>query len=103
MCLAIPATILELKTDHTAEVEMLGVTRKVSVDMIENAQVGDWVLVHAGFAIEKVDEEYARETLEFLQQITWFDEDIPEPSEEFLAIQREAAERESAERGSKKL
>jgi hydrogenase expression/formation protein HypC len=91
MCLAIPATILEFCTDSMAEVEMLGVTRKVSIDMIEGVEVGDWVLVHAGFVIEKVDEEYAKETLELLAQIPWFDEDLPEPSAEFQAIAAQAA------------
>ena len=93
MCVAIPATVLELQGENMAEVEILRVTRKVSLDMIDGVEVGDWVLVHAGFVIEKVDEDYAKETLELMSKITWFDEDMPEPSEEFLAIQREAAER----------
>lgn len=93
MCLAIPATVIELCGDNMAEVEMLGVTRKVSLDMIEDAVVGDWVLVHAGFVIEKVDEEYANETLELLSQIPWFDEEIPEPSAEFQAIAAQATDK----------
>jgi len=76
---------------------MLGVTRKVSIDMIEGAEVGDWVLVHAGFVIDKVDEEYAAETLELIKQIPWVRDDVfdaphdPGPSERFLEIAAQAA------------
>ncbi|MCL2818250.1 MAG: HypC/HybG/HupF family hydrogenase formation chaperone [Actinomycetia bacterium] len=90
MCLAIPATILEIHENNMAQVEMLGVTRNVSTDMIEDPQVGEWVLVHAGFVIEKIDEDYAKETLELLEQIPWFDEPVPEPSEQFLEIASQA-------------
>jgi len=90
MCLAIPATVLEVNENNMAEVEMLGVTRKVSLDMIDGAEKGDWVLVHAGFVIEKVDEAYAKETLELLAQIPWFDEEAPQASEKFLEIQKQA-------------
>jgi len=94
MCLAIPATVLEVCDNNMAEVEMLGVTRRVSLDMIEGAEKGDWVLVHAGFVIEKVDEEYAKETLDLLAQIPWFDEEMPEASEKFLEIAAAAESKE---------
>ena len=55
MCLAIPAKIVELEDDNLAKVDILGVSRTVSVDLTPQAQVGDYVLVHAGFAIEVVD------------------------------------------------
>ena len=67
MCLAIPAKVVEIKGDNLAQVDLLGVGREVSLDLTPQAQVGDFVLVHAGFAIEVVDEQYARETLDLIQ------------------------------------
>ena len=67
MCLAIPALITEKKT-NMATTEILGVTRDVSLDLTPQAEVGDYVLVHAGFAIEVIDEEYAKETIELVKQ-----------------------------------
>ena len=69
MCLAIPAKITEIRDDYLATVDILGVTRDVALDLTPQAQVGNFVLVHAGFAIEIVDEEYARETIELIEQI----------------------------------
>ncbi|MBO4365427.1 MAG: HypC/HybG/HupF family hydrogenase formation chaperone [Eggerthellaceae bacterium] len=69
MCLAIPAQIMELKDDNMAEVSILGVTREASIDLTPQAQVGDYVLIHAGFAIEVVDQQYAQETLELVRQL----------------------------------
>jgi len=89
MCLAIPATVLELEGNNMARVDMMGVTRGISLDMVEGVQVGDWVLVHAGFAIEKVDEDYAKETLELLAQVPMISNG-PEPSAEFLKIAADA-------------
>lgn len=68
MCLAIPARITELKDDHMATVDILGVTRDISLDLTPQAGVGNFVLVHAGFAIEVVDEQYAQETIDLIKQ-----------------------------------
>ena len=68
MCLAIPAQIIEMKDDNMVEVSILGVTRDASIDLTPQAQVGDYVLIHAGFAIEVVDPQYAEETLELVRQ-----------------------------------
>lgn len=68
MCLAIPAQVIELKDDGLATVDILGVTRDISIDLTPQAGVGDFVLVHAGFAIEVVDPEYAQETLDLVKQ-----------------------------------
>ena len=68
MCLAIPAQIIEMKDDNMVEVNILGVTRDASIDLTPQAQVGDYVLIHAGFAIEVVDPQYAEETLELVRQ-----------------------------------
>ena len=51
-----------------ATVDVLGVTREISLDLTPQAQVGDYVLVHAGFAIEVVDEQYAQETLDLIKE-----------------------------------
>ena len=64
MCLAIPAKVAALEEGNLATVDILGVTREISVDLTPQAQVGDYVLVHAGFAIEVVDEQFALETIE---------------------------------------
>lgn len=69
MCLAIPALITEKKSDNLATAEILGVTREVALDLTPQANVGDYVLVHAGFAIEVVDADYAKETIGLVKQL----------------------------------
>lgn len=69
MCLAIPALITEKKSDNLATAEILGITREVALDLTPQANVGDYVLVHAGFAIEVVDADYAKETIELVKQL----------------------------------
>lgn len=68
MCLAIPAKVTEMKDNHLATVDILGVTRDISIDLTPKANVGDFVLVHAGFAIEVVDPDYAQETIDLIKQ-----------------------------------
>jgi len=68
MCLAIPAKILKVK-NGTAEVDFgRGVSREVNI-MLVNAKVGDYVLVHAGYAIQVIDEKEAKETLRLWSKI----------------------------------
>ncbi|MBN2847823.1 MAG: HypC/HybG/HupF family hydrogenase formation chaperone [Coriobacteriia bacterium] len=68
MCLAIPAKIVSEPNDiQMVEVDILGVRRHVSTMMAPAAKLGDHVLVHAGFAIQIVDEEFAAESLEMLR------------------------------------
>ncbi|MBW2090643.1 MAG: HypC/HybG/HupF family hydrogenase formation chaperone [Deltaproteobacteria bacterium] len=69
MCLAIPSKIIETYQNDMITVESGGVRKKVSSALIENPEVGEWVIVHAGFAIQKLDEQEARETLKFLRDI----------------------------------
>jgi hydrogenase expression/formation protein HypC len=61
MCLAVPGQVVTVEGTQ-ANVDFGGVLRKVNVSLVD-AKVGEWVVVHAGFAIEKMDEEEARETL----------------------------------------
>lgn len=68
MCLAVPLRITAIAND-LATVEMGGVTRQVSLVLTPEAQVGDYVLVHAGFAISVLDEEEARETLALFAEL----------------------------------
>ena len=68
MCLAIPAKVTEMKDNHLATVDILGVTRDISIDLTPQANVGDFVLVHAGVAIEVVDPDYAQETIDLIKQ-----------------------------------
>lgn len=69
MCLAIPAQITQLKEDNIVEVSVLGIVREASIDLTPEAKVGDYVLIHAGFAIEIVDPDYAQETLDLVRQM----------------------------------
>lgn len=68
MCLAVPAEIMEIMEGDLAMVEIGGVRKEVSLMLLDGAEIGDFVLVHAGFAIEKVDEDEARKTLELLEE-----------------------------------
>lgn len=68
MCLAIPAKVTQLNPDGLAEVDILGVKRQISLDLTPQAQVDDYVLVHAGFAIEVVDEQFAQETIDLIRE-----------------------------------
>ena len=72
MCLAIPARVVTIEEGRMASVDIMGVTRKVSLDLTPEAAEGDFVLVHAGFALQIVDEQYANETLEILRSIPAF-------------------------------
>lgn len=76
MCLGIPGQIVEIndRAQQRAKVDVDGVRREVSVALIgvdgpDAAQVGDWVLVHVGFAMAKIDEAEARETLDQLKAL----------------------------------
>lgn len=69
MCLAIPLKIVEIEGKQaTGEIE--GLTRKVRVDFIEDLKVGDYVIVHAGFAIEKLTEKQAMDNLRAIKEVT---------------------------------
>ena len=68
MCLAIPAQVKTIDDNHLAIVDILGVTREVALDLTPAAAIGDFVLVHAGFAIEVVSEEDAQQTLDLIKE-----------------------------------
>lgn len=69
MCIAVPAQIEKI-IENDAIVNYDGVKMKVNIMFIDNAKVGEYVLIHAGCAIQKVDEEYAKETLEIFKELS---------------------------------
>ena len=74
MCLAIPSKIIDIK-DSTATIDVYGAQRSISLMLLEdNIHVGDYVLVHAGFAIQKIQEKDALETLKLFDKFFGFEE-----------------------------
>ena len=70
MCLSIPSKVIEIDENNVATVETLGVTRKVRLDLIsEEVKVGEYVLIHVGYAMQKIDTQFALESLEVYQKI----------------------------------
>jgi hydrogenase expression/formation protein HypC len=73
MCLGIPGEIVELMEDRPdlAKVDVSGVRRAINIGLLENEQLepGDWVLIHVGFALSKIDEDEAKAALDFLEGI----------------------------------
>lgn len=67
MCWSVPGKITEVK-GNIAAVEISGVVRDVAMDLIDDPAAGEYVLVHAGYAIQKVDEESAKFTIEFFDK-----------------------------------
>jgi hydrogenase expression/formation protein HypC len=68
MCLGIPMLIVE-RNGNDAVAESAGVRKSVRLDLLEAAAIGDYVLIHAGYAIEKLDTDEALETLDLLRQV----------------------------------
>jgi hydrogenase expression/formation protein HypC len=67
MCLAIPSKIIQVE-DNIATIDVDGVRRSASVLLLDDVRVGDYVIVHAGFAIHRIDEESAMESLKMLRE-----------------------------------
>lgn len=68
MCLAIPAKVVEIR-ENVAIVDFGGVRREVRLDFVKDVKIGDYVIVHTGFAIEKLDEKTALESLEAWKEV----------------------------------
>lgn len=68
MCLGIPARVLEIR-DQLARVDVGGASREASLMLLDGVRVGDWVILHAGFAIEKLDPDEAERTLALFKEI----------------------------------
>ena len=69
MCLGMPMRIKKIEKD-SALAEADGLQRKVNIQFLKSAKIGDYIIVHAGFAIEKVDEKKAKETLALFNEIS---------------------------------
>ena len=69
MCLAIPARVVELLPGQQAVVDLSGVRKQVSIAMVDDAQLGDYVIVHVGYAIGKIDPEEAERTLALFAEL----------------------------------
>jgi hydrogenase expression/formation protein HypC len=81
VCLAIPGQIVEItdEVNRLASVEVVGVRRTVNVGLLDSAEPGDWVLIHVGFALSRVDEEEAAATLRLLEQMgTEYEQELEE-------------------------
>ena len=68
MCLGIPGKVIEIK-DKNAVVEILGATREISVELLRNVDIGNYVLIHAGCAIQVLDEEEAVATIQLFNEL----------------------------------
>ena len=69
MCLAIPAQVVELRDGDNAVVDLAGVRKEISLSLVENVAVGDYVIVHVGYALNKLDPEEAAKTLALFAEL----------------------------------
>ena len=78
MCLAIPGKIVEIVdvANNLAKIEIGGVRRLVNIGMLDDVALGDYVLIHVGFAMSKIDEKEAHETLEILRELGSYQEEF---------------------------
>ena len=84
MCLGIPGEVIELHPEHPdlAKVDVSGVRRMINIGLLADdpPKPGEWVLIHVGFALSKIDEEEARRVFEFLEGMNQLDElKVPPP------------------------
>ena len=73
MCLAVPAQLVRVN-EFVGTIELSGIQRDCSLMLVPEAKVGDWILVHAGFAVQVVDEEEARLTMEAFKELEELEE-----------------------------
>ena len=70
MCLSIPSKIVEIDEDNMATVDTMGIKRMVSLDLMpDEVGIGDYILIHVGFAMSKIDEAEALQSLEVYQEM----------------------------------
>ncbi|MDX9943837.1 MAG: HypC/HybG/HupF family hydrogenase formation chaperone [Azonexus sp.] len=69
MCLAIPAQIVELRDGDNAIVDLAGVRKEISLSLVDNVTVGDYVIVHVGYALNKLDPDEAARTLQLFAEM----------------------------------
>jgi hydrogenase expression/formation protein HypC len=69
MCLAIPARVVELRSGDTAMVDLGGIRKEISLALVPEAQVGDYVIIHVGYALGLIDPEEAQRTLDMFDEL----------------------------------
>lgn len=69
MCLAIPALVVELLPDDMARIELDGVRKDISLSLVEGVKIGDYVIVHVGYALQVLDPEEAAQTLALFAEL----------------------------------
>ncbi len=84
MCLGVPGKVLEIQPDelgmNMARVSFGGIVKEVCLAYVPEAEVGDYVVVHVGFAISRIDEEEAAQVFEYLREMGELEElEIPQP------------------------
>jgi len=75
MCLAIPAQVVELREGDSAVVDLSGVRKEISLALVDNVAIGDYVIVHVGYALSKLDPEEAAKTLALFAEIGQLSDD----------------------------
>jgi hydrogenase expression/formation protein HypC len=86
MCLAIPGKVETIATENgirIGQVNFGGVVKKVCLDYVPEVEIGDYTIVHVGFAISKIDEESAQETLKNFRELGMLDEELAGEEEQF--------------------
>lgn len=68
MCVAIPGKVVKIK-GNIVVVDIMGASKEIAADLVDDINIGDYLLVHAGCAIEKIDEEEARKTIELFEEL----------------------------------
>jgi len=68
MCLGIPAKVIEVDESNQGKIDYMGTKVKTNFALLVDVKVGDWVIVHAGYAISKLNEEEAQETLDLIRE-----------------------------------
>jgi hydrogenase expression/formation protein HypC len=76
MCLSVPARVVAVHDQHWATVDVAGTTKRVSIDLIDDVRVDEYVLLHVGFALQKIDEDEARKTLELFEEMVRLGEEL---------------------------
>ncbi len=92
MCLGIPGKIVEVYETNglrMGKVDFGGVTREACLDYVPEAGIGDYTIIHVGFAISKISEEEAQETLQILREIADFEEELGMTEDQVLAVGKE--------------
>ena len=83
MCLAVPGKVVKRDDDLKATVDMMGIERPVSLRLVPTAQVGDYILVHAGFGIQIVDEQETLELVNAMSELVEEDQLTTNPAEAY--------------------